>query len=335
METDRQRNFGAPGRWAMWRIYRIDAYLRERAFPNVPRLAEKLEVGRRTIERDLAHLRDMMNAPLEYDRKRNGYHYTSEFQLTPVALTEGEAVALFLGSRLLTQYRGTPYEGLIRDAFDKIRLVLPKTLSLDFSLVNETISFAVEQPRGDEQHLLQCQNLLAAALRERHSVKLKYYTASRDARTHRLVDPYHLRCHQGAWYLIAYCHRRREVRTFALDRITELQATDQQFTPDPEFSIEGYLGDSLALERGGPPEAVRIRFDPFQARYIRERQWHPSQEIEEHPDGALTLTLRLRGLGEVKRWLLGFGPRAEVLTPQRLREEVAQEVRLMGGMYGV
>jgi predicted DNA-binding transcriptional regulator YafY len=319
----------------MWRIYRIDAYLRERTFPNAPRLAEKLEVGRRTIERDLAHLRDMMNAPLEYDRKRNGYYYTDEFQLTPVALTEGEIVALFLGGKLLTQYRGTPYEGLIRDAFDKIRLALPKTLSLDFSLVNETISFAVEQPRGDEQHLLRYQHLLTVALREQHSVELKYYTASRDAYTARLVDPYHLRCYQGAWYLIAYCHRRREVRTFALDRITELQPdTDQRFTPDLDFSIERYLGDSLALERGGPPEVVRIRFDPFQARYIRERQWHPSQEIEEHPDGALTLTLRLRGLGEVKRWLLGFGHRAEVLTPQWLREEVTREVRLMGGMYG-
>lgn len=122
---------------------------------------------------------------------------------------------------------------------------------------------------------------------------------------------------------------------FALDRITDLRLTDERFTPDPDFDINIYLGDSLALERGGELEEVRIRFDPFQARYIRERQWHPSQEIEEHPDSSLTLTLRVRGLGEVKRWVMSFGSRAEVLAPDRLRLEVLAEVERMGEMHGI
>lgn len=334
MGKEPKRAFGNRNRAALGRIYHIDALVRARTFPSVTRLVKELETSRRTVERELEYLRDQLNAPLEYDRTRGGYHYARDFQLPPFTLSEGEVLALFLGTKLLSQYRGTPYEKLIADAFEKICLALPETVSLDFSLVNQTISFAVERPRGDEQRLLHLQELLGRALRERCTVSLDYYSASRDADTSRRVDPYHLRHHQGAWYLIAFCHLRREVRMFALDRITNLWLTNVRFTPDPDFDISAYLGDSLALERGGELEEVRIRFDSFQARYIRERQWHPSQEIEEHPDGALTLTLRVRGLGEVKRWVMSFGSRAEVLDPIGLRAEISDEIRKMGNVYG-
>jgi len=333
MGKDPKKAFGNRNRSALGRIYHIDALVRVRTFPSVARLVEEFETSRRTIERDLEYLRDQLNAPLKYDRTRGGYYYARDFQLPPFTLSEGEVLALFLGSKLLSQYRGTPFEKLITDAFEKICLAMPETVSLDFSLVNQTISFAVERPRGDEQHLLHLQELLGRALRERCTVDLDYYSASRDADTSRRVDPYHLRHHQGAWYLIGHCHFRNEVRMFALDRITNLRVTDAHFTPDPAFDINAYLGDSLALERGGELEEVRIRFDSFQARYIRERQWHPSQEIEEHPDGSLTLILRVRGLGEVKRWVMSFGSRAEVLAPARLHEDVAAEVKRMGEVY--
>ena len=333
MRTNPKEDFITRGRSAMGRIYRIDAFVRSQAFPSVAVLMEELEASRRTVERELEYLRDQMNAPLEYDRKRGGYYYTADFKLPPFTLSEGEVLALFLGSKLLSQYRGTPYEKLIENAFNKICLALPETISLDFSLINQTISFAVELPRGDEQYLLQLQVLLGVALQKRCTVELDYYTASRNADTSRRVDPYHLRHHQGAWYLIAFCHLRSEMRMFALDRITNLGLTDVRFTPDPEFDINAYLGDSLALERGGTLEEVRIRFDPFQSRYIRERQWHPSQEITEHPDGTLTLVLRLRGLGEVKRWVMSFGHHAEVLAPRHLREAVTGDVQAMVGFY--
>ncbi|MEW6182557.1 MAG: WYL domain-containing protein [Bacillota bacterium] len=335
MRTNPKKGFINRCRSAMGRIYLIDALVRSRTFPSVSRLVDELEVSRRTVERELEYLRDQMNAPLRYDRTRGGYCYTADFRLPPFSLSEGEVIALFIGSKILSQYRGTPYEKLIKGAFDKICLALPETVSLDFSLIDQTMSFAVERPRGDEQHLLRMQELLNRALREHRTVELEYYTASRDADTSRRVDPYHLRHHRGAWYVVGYCHFRAEVRMFALDRITNLQVTKERFTPDPNFDIQTYVEDSLALERGGELEEVHIRFDRFQARYIRERQWHSSQEITEHPDGTMTLMLRVRGLGEVKRWIMSFGHHAEVLAPAWLREEVAAEVEMMAKKYGM
>jgi predicted DNA-binding transcriptional regulator YafY len=82
---------------------------------------------------------------------------------------------------------------------------------------------------------------------------------------------------------------------------------------------------------GGPiPDqvlTVPFRFRRDQANYVRERLWHPSQTFEDHPDGSLTLTLRVADTIEVKRWILGWGAAAEVLEPESLRRAIAAEAR--------
>jgi predicted DNA-binding transcriptional regulator YafY len=120
---------------------------------------------------------------------------------------------------------------------------------------------------------------------------------------------------------------------FALDRIRDLELTDQTFAIPEDFSVQEYLGDSLHLERGEPVE-VAIKFDSYQARWIRERVWHSSQSIEELPDGSLMLRMVVGSLGEVKRWAMSFGSRAEVLEPERLREEIRREIERVGEVYG-
>ncbi|MBC7345024.1 MAG: WYL domain-containing protein, partial [Clostridia bacterium] len=156
---------------------------------------------------------------------------------------------------------------------------------------------------------------------------------SRDQVSERYLDPYHVRYHQGAWYLIAYCHTRAEVRIFALDRIRELKVMEERFEPVNDFSLEEYLGLSMGIERGYGVWEVAIKFTPFQARWIRERKWHASQEMEELDDGSLILKLKVAGLNEVKRWVLSFGKEAEVLAPPELREEIAAELAAMVALY--
>lgn len=323
-----------PGRNTLRRIYQIDSLIRNGRFPNVPELARRLETSTRTVEKDIEYLKNYFLAPLRYNPHRRGYYYTEQnFMLPQINFTEGEIVALFLGQKLLSRYRGTPYEEAIRFAFEKIARLLPEHVSMDLELFDRAVSFDVEPVRGEEQVLLERYNCLITALKERRSVVADYYTAYRNARSRRMIDPYHLLFKQGAWYLIGYCHNRREVLMFALDRMERLESTEQGFVPDPDFSVERYLGDSLSVERGSAPVEVRILFDWHQARWIRERCWHPSQRLEEQPDGAVLLSMTVSGLGEVKRWVLGFGSHAEVLAPAELREEVKRETEEMGRRY--
>jgi len=198
----------------------IDYYVRNGHYPNVPWLAEKLEVSPRTVERDIACMRDLMSAPLVYDRAKKGYRYENEnFRLPAFTLAEGELVALFLGQKVLSQCRGTPFEEAIRRAFHKICHVLPEKITVDLGFIDKTISFGADPPRGDETALLETYHLLTKAMQERRSVHITYYTASRDECAARLVDPYHLHFRDGAWYRSGYCPWRREVRIFAVDLI--------------------------------------------------------------------------------------------------------------------
>ena len=70
-----------------------------------------------------------------------------------------------------------------------------------------------------------------------------------------------------------------------------------------------------------------VRFAADQAPYVRERIWHPSQQLEELPDGRVVLRLRAGGFFEIRSWVLGFGAAAEVLEPEELREAVREEMR--------
>jgi len=82
-----------------------------------------------------------------------------------------------------------------------------------------------------------------------------------------------------------------------------------------------------------PPEAVRIRFDRRWAAYVREHEWHPSQQIEPGADGAIELRMDVGAGEELQGWVLSFGAGAEVLEPKGLREAVAAELGRMQGRY--
>lgn len=319
------------------RTYAICEYLRRGRYPNCRVLAERLEVHERTVHRDLAYLRDILQAPVEYDARRRGWRLSDpDWTLPPVRLAEGEAVALLLGLNALAAYQGTGLEAPLRSLLDKLPLLLPEHVSVDPGDLFGGVSFMVEPLRGDPERVAATFSALREAVAARRRAEITYYTPSRDEITVRRVDPYHLRHFEGAWYLAALCHRRGEVRTFALDRIQRLAVLDETF-PRPAqeaFSPEVYFGESWRLERDAERRRVVVRFDPYQARWLRGRTWHPTQEAEEGADGSLTLAFTVSGLGEVKRWVMQFGAGAEVLEPPELRGAVAAESARLAGMYG-
>ena len=104
--------------------------------------------------------------------------------------------------------------------------------------------------------------------------------------------------------------------------------TNRRFEIPPDFNFDEFQKTAFSVIWGEPQE-VKIRFSSSQAPYIRERTWHPSQQIETCGDGSIILTLKVADLWEVKRWLIGFGAEAEVLLPLELREEIADECRAL------
>lgn len=315
-----------------WRLCEIHRLISERTYPTCPSLAARLEVNLRTIERDIARLRDLFAAPIEYDRGRQGYRYSEPFELPPMKLTEGEAITVFLGQRLLVQCKGTPFEDLVRGTLAKIRMMLPQDVEVNLERVLRAVSFHAEPLRGEELEVANRYQMLTQAIQHRRTVVAEYYTASRQVLGQRRIDPYHLRFSDGAWYCIGYCHGRKEIRTFALDRMTSIEDTGEVFEVPADFSIEDYLAGSLAIERGKLRRVV-IEFDRTEAPYILGRRWHHSQVLEELPDGGLRMSLHIGGIGEVMRWVMSLGRHAWVVEPEDLRQEIAAELAAAMGKY--
>ncbi|MEO1377576.1 MAG: WYL domain-containing transcriptional regulator [Cyanobacteria bacterium J06635_10] len=314
------------------RLLQIDSLLRSSQRTTNSYLAQAVEVSSRTIRSDLAFLRDRFNAPLEYNRQQ-GHHYTDpQWRLPSIPLTQGELFALTVGARMLEAYAGSPYAMQLQSAIARLSERLPEKTWVNVQqLAEEYICFG----RGAQSDLdPDIWHKLEDACSQQKTVLMTYYTASRNAISDRKLDPYLLHVYRGTnLYLIGYCHNRQEIRWFRVDRIRKLEVLSEHFTPDSNFNAKEYIGSIFQHEVGDKILSVEVWFDAKTAPYIRERRWHYTQEIEEHEDGSLTLKMNVRGINDLKRWVMWYGRGAVVKSPPELVELVREEVKAMNNYY--
>ncbi len=313
------------------RLLFIDSRIREGRFPNCFSLAEEYEVSRKTIQRDIEYMRHMLGAPIKYSPKKRGYYYSEEqYRLPAMKIKESELFAIYLADKLLEQYEGTPiYEGL-RSVFEKIEDSLPEPIAIDrageqgrFTVLP---SFSTVIDPGIWQTVV-------AGLRQGRQLDVLYRTPGKGP-TRRRIDPYHAVRYEGDWYLVGWCHLRGEIRTFSISRMLEARQTEKGFDVPEDFDFRRLAGSHFGVHWAPGEIRVRIRFDASVADYVKERRWHPSQEIEELEDGSLILAMTVNHLLELKRWVLSWGDAAEVLDPEELRKEMSAIAGNLAVMYG-
>ena len=301
-------------------MLRIHQTLQSGTFPNATRLAADLEVSTKSIQRDIEFMRDRLGLPVEYNASCFGYYYTEEVNAFPtMQITEGELVALVLAEKALQQYRGTNFEKPLLGAIRKIEQSLPDTISVNLADVEQTISF---RTRAEPIIDLEVFDVLAKATAQRRQLELTYRKpGSRQPET-RLIDPYHLGNINGEWFLFAYDHARRDIRTFVPARISEVRLTGKTFKRSEQFTLDDRLRDSFGVHSGEGAYDVIIRFSPAVADYVREKRWHESQQLVPRKDGSLELHLKLSSLTEIQRWVLSWGGDAVVRKPRELTKSV-------------
>ena len=306
------------------RMLRIHEELQTGDPTNCQRLAAQLEVSPRTVQRDIDFMRDQLGLPIEYEPTTRVFRYTREVvQFPTMKISEGELVALSVARQALTQYRGTPFEKPLRDAFEKLTTGLRDQIQFAWgSNLSESISFrAVGQGVGD----LSIFEVASEAVLRREELAFAYRKLGSDREEERCVQPLHLACVDNQWYLFGFdLDRAGSVRTFALTRMQQVRNTGRTFVRPKHFSLDEHLADSFGVFSSPEPIRVRLRFDEFAGRLIRERTWHASQRIEARPDGRLDLTMHVGVSPEVERWILGWGDHVEVLEPVSLGQNIAQ-----------
>jgi predicted DNA-binding transcriptional regulator YafY len=306
------------------RVLEIDHQIRAGMYPNAESISVKFETGRRVIYKDREFLL-RLGAPLAYSHERKGWYYTDpNFALPSTFVTEGELLAFFLSVEIARRHFGTQWEQSLRSAAEKIARTLKGRIRIELDTLSKYCLFE-ETPTTltNEKDLLR----LYKAMEQSRRVHISYLSASKGELTQRTVDPYHLFNREGDWYLVGFDHLREEIRTFHLDRIQTMDVLPASFKIPSDFNVEDWIRTGFNAVQGRTVHEVAVLFDAYQARWIRERQIHKTQIVEERPDGSLLLTFQTSGMEAVKRWVMQYGSHAEVIKPVALRLEIADEAK--------
>ena len=304
------------------RLLAIVLELQGRTRVTAEELANIFEVTKRTIYRDIQALNEG-GVPV-VSAAGQGYWLMEGYFLPPVSFSPDEAVMLVLGSDLMAQSFDAQYKAAAQSASRKIEALLTNEVQQEVSYLKENIRFIHIDPHKNTKvpELLQ---KIRRAILERTSLNLHYtkkaYGKKGEA-SERKVDPHSLLHLNGNWILVAYCHLRRDIRMFRLDRIDRLELTSEVFKRQKDFSVEHLKAPH------GRNVLIELLFDKDISQWVKERPTFFISHYEDLEEG-LKVTLKARSLEESLAWILSWGAKVKVLSPEVLKEQIRQELQAM------
>lgn len=251
-------------------------------------------VSARTFQRDVAAIFELYKIEIKYDFSRKVYYIDTDAQ--------DEA-----NSRIM-------------EAFDMLN-----ALNASDKLSNY-IHFDKRKPQGSE-------NLygILHAVKNRLQIAFTYQKFWEDTPTTRTAQPYALKEFKNRWYVLVRDLKDDNVKTFALDRLTDLEITKKKFLIPKEFSANEYFKHCFGVERpnDAQPQEIILSFDEEQGKYIKTLPLHTSQEIITDTKEELRVKLFVYDTYDLRMELLSFGERVKIISPKSLvnkMKKVAEEV---------
>jgi len=306
------------------RLLDLDHKLRNSEYPNCSSFAAEWEISTKTAQRDFDFLRDRMGAPLEYDAAHRGYAYTeSTFMLPALQMSEGDLVALLMGSRLLEPYQGTPMAERLTQVFEKLAELMPESVTLNPEAL--FTRFSVTSPPAMPVNPKVWENVVRGL---QTGVRLRIEYDGKNGPTSYRVHPVHLANLQGDWYLFVQFEGYEDFRQLALSRIASTRLLKSKVEVIGHFDAEKELSNTFA-RFAGQNEAftVTVVFNKEVAEEVTARQWHPKQKIRQLKDGRVEIRFAAKGDVEVQRWIQAYGRHARVKSPAWLQGRILHEAQ--------
>lgn len=316
------------------RILTLHRLLKAARYP-VPfdRLKEELRCSRATLYRDIAFLRDALGAPIDTDADQHAFGYARDeaerFELPGLWLNSEELHALLAVHQMLE--RTGP--GVLSSALAPLRLRIERLLSnreggrrYELSRIRVTGSGI---RRIDEAVF----RLVASAVLDRRQLTFRYRARTSGSDSQRQVSPQRLTHYRENWYLDAFDHDRKALRSFAVDRIAAPEVSAEAAADVAEAELDQHLAGSYGIFAGQPKAWATLVFSPRAARWVADEHWHSRQEGRFLGDGRYELRVPYSNGKELLMDVLRYGPDAEVVAPPALREEAKILLRLALAAY--
>lgn len=307
------------------RFYLMDQLFHHNRAVSMARLMEELEVSNSTIKRDFDYLKDRMRAPIIWDAGAHGYRYeqgdsSDRFELPGLWFNAKEAMALMTMDALLSDLQPGFLGPHIEPLRSRIRILL-STGDHSTEEVGKRIKMLQIAGRAID---LGCFEQIASGLLKRKRLVINHYNRSSDQTIQREISPQRLVYYRNNWYLDAWCHLRKGLRSFGVDAIKSVGVSKQKARNITEKRLDEILGSSYGIFSGKPKHRALLRFTPERARWVSRENWHPEQTARTDEDGYYLLSIPYSDDRELIMDILRHGQEVEVLKPASLRKRVAE-----------
>lgn len=253
---------------------------------------DNLQIGfsKRTLQRDIREIRNVFGIDIEYSKSRKGYF---------ISQNENENMNF---QRMMEAF----------DMFNSLNLAQDLT---------PFIHLEKRRPQGTE-------NLygLLHAIKNRLQIKFTYQKFWEEELSQRLVEPYALKEFKNRWYIMAKDSKDNNIKSFALDRLTNLKITNQTYQYPDNYSIEQSYRYCFGIisPNDEEPQDIILSFDPFQGKYIKTLPLHDTQQVLVDNDEEMKIKLKLCLTHDLVMELLSFGDNMKVIEPKSLVDQIKQ-----------
>ena len=270
-------------------------------YPSIEDIADSLQrwdinKSERTIERDIEQIRKNFGVEIIYEPQERGY-YIDE--------TQSPNLKKFLRF-----------------------LELANTAHLFLSGITQTKDFIKDIDFDEKGGLMGTEHLYALlkAIKHNNKIRFQHFNYLTNEKKEMLVAPYFLKEYLGRWYVVGL-RDDEKIRTFGIDRISDLEITEHKFTKKKEKEARENFESIIGLVYSyGKRQKVVLSFTPVQGRYIKSFPWHHSQRVLIDNEEECRISLNVIPNYELYQQILMQADQVKVLEPQQLVDEIKNKL---------
>lgn len=301
------------------RILAIFIQLQAKPVVKAQDLADKFQVSIRTIYRDIKSL-EKAGVPI-YSEAGYGYSLAGGYRLPPTLFSKDEALSFAVAEKLMHQYLDKELSRQFSNALSKMKSVLRTSDKESIQTIEDQVLLKSNRKLFN-QEVPTALSTLFSSIAQKLQVTIKYQKADSHKAEERTVEPVGVFQENGYWYFMAYCHLRKEVRQFRLDRIKTIWITTEPFQQKLK-DLAYYLEQKVVKKEVHPTATIWVT-KQMQAFMCWERQLYGFIK-ETEKDGGFEMVFEHNPKHQyLQRWLLAFGDGIRIIKPESLKQEMLQ-----------
>lgn len=297
-------------------------------------LLSALEVSWATLKRDLAYMRDRLNAPIEFDRDAGGYRFCApsvgpKYELPGLWFNADETYALLTTHQLLCDLEPGLLAPHVAPLLSRLEAILGQE-ELNFSQIANRIRLGrIGKRRKNPAHF----SVVSRAVLERQQLQVRHYSREHDTHSDRTLSPQRLIFYRNNWYLEAWCHERKALRRFSVDALESVELLAAKAKDVSDKQLNAAFATAYGIYGGVGVNKAHLRFSVAATRWVADEEWHPDQVGSLDADGRYFLEVPFAEPTELLMDILRHGHHVEVLGPPELRRAVMDDIKQMGSLY--